>query len=71
MRSSIPVIIEILEASSEPLRVRQILFRTNRTLSRAQQPEKSIARDLSMELNENPNTRLIRVSRGLYTVRPQ
>lgn len=71
MRSSIPVVIEILEASDEPLTVRQILFRSNKMLSRAQQPEKSIARDLSMEIIENPNTRLIRVERGLYTVRPK
>lgn len=69
MRPNLPVVEDVLRAAGEPLRVREIVERAgDRLPTRSREPRAVVARDLALDLIQNPASRFRRVGRGLYAL---
>lgn len=67
-RKSISIVLEVLAKTEKPLRVRGIMHR-GKFSSESRCPQNTIARDIAMDIKENPNSRILRVGYGLYALR--
>ncbi len=70
MRRTLSITEAILTEARKPLRVRELLDRSRgRYPTRARFPDTVIARDLALDVRDNPGSRFERVESGLYGLR--
>lgn len=68
MRQSIPIVLELLEAAQEPMSVEGIM-KKGTFPSRSKTPQNTVARDIAQDIKENLDSKLVRMSYGIYALK--
>jgi len=71
-RANLPVVEAVLKEAGEPLRIAQIIeLAGNRLLTRSRTPRNVIAKELALDVRDNPHSIFKRLEPGLFALKEQ